>query len=258
MPWLIAHRGAMAEAPENTKSSFDKALSYPIDGIELDVQITRDCIPVIFHDNTINKKTDGTGRISDYTYSELCDFDWGAWFSADYRGEKILTLQQVLTNYSHRTRLLIEIKSPPHPGKALLYSRLPTRIIQMIRQAVSDDFMNNIFILSFDQALLASAYEQAPGLHYVLNMELPIFDSEKLSVDMKRLYGFCLAFSKLTPDFISWCHQCEKKIMTYSCNTPERIRRAFALKIDAVMTDAPGAVMNSFEECKKRILTMNH
>ena len=236
----------MVESPENTKSSFDRALSYPIDGIELDVQITRDGIPVIFHDKFIHKKSDGTGKISDYTYDELCRFDWGAWFSEDYRGEKILTFDQILTYYGNRTRLFVEIKSAPSRDKVSLYSELPMLITKQIRQLIPNDLIDNIFILSFDQVLLTSAYENDPGLNYVLNIEHPVINSENLIVDMKRICGFCLAIKKVTPYFIAWCHQFGKKVMTYSCNTPKRMRRAVDMKIDVIMTDAPGAVIDSF------------
>jgi glycerophosphoryl diester phosphodiesterase len=251
MPWLVAHRGAMAEAPENTKSSFDKALSYPIDGIELDVQITRDGIPVIFHDDKINKKANGTGRISDYTYSELCRFDWGSWFSESYRGEKVLSLKEVLTHYSFKTHLFIEIKSAPHRDKVSLYSQLPILITELIRQKVPDGQRNNIYILSFNQALLASAYKNDPDLKYVLNLEDSSIVTDHWIIDVNRLGGVCLPYRKLTPEFITWCHQFNKKVMTYSCNTRKRILKAICMKIDVVMTDDPGAVIDSFMEIKK-------
>jgi glycerophosphoryl diester phosphodiesterase len=251
MPWIVAHRGALAETPENTKSSFDKALSYPIDGIEFDVQITRDKIPVIFHDKFIHKKSDGTGKISDYSYRELYGFDWGSWFSEEYRGEKILTFEQVLLYYGHRTRLLIEIKSAPRKDKISLYSHLPQLVTNRIRELIPADLIDNIYVLSFDQMLLTSAYDTDPGLHYVLNLEHPDIKPANLIMDFNMLCGFGLAFSKLTPDFVSWCHQFDKKVMTYSCNTPKRIRRAFELNIDVIMTDAPGVVVDSFMTYKK-------
>jgi glycerophosphoryl diester phosphodiesterase len=251
MPWLVAHRGAMAEAPENTTSSFNKALSYPIDGIELDVQITRDGIPVVFHDTYIKNKSNGSGRISDYTYAELCRFDWGTWFSKDYTGEKILSLAQVLKEYASRTRLFIEIKSAPHRSKISLYSQLPSLVTELIRQMVPSSMMDHIYILSFDQTLLASACKNDPGLNYVLNIEFPVLTEENLLMAMNSLCGFCLAFRRLTPEFISWSHHLGKNVLTYSCNTPGRIQLAFELKVDVIMTDSPGTVISSYRQYKK-------
>jgi hypothetical protein len=68
---------------------------------------------------------------------------------------------------------------------------------------------------------------------------------------MKRICGFCLAIKKVTSYFITWCRQFGKKVMTYSCNTLKRTRRAFEMKIDVIMTDASGVVIDSFMEWEK-------
>src|SRR6056297_1993646 len=95
-PWIIAHRGAMAEAPENTAAAFDRALSYPLDGIEFDVQTSRDGVPVLFHDSTLKKINQTKNPICVYSYEALCRMDWGAWFSSSFSGEPILSLETVL------------------------------------------------------------------------------------------------------------------------------------------------------------------
>jgi len=85
-----AHRGASAYAPENTMSSFKKAFQLGSNGIELDLQKTKDGKIVIFHDKEIDKKSNGTGKISDYTYNELLEFDFGSWFGKEFKNEKIV------------------------------------------------------------------------------------------------------------------------------------------------------------------------
>ena len=83
-----AHRGASEYAPENTMSAFDMALQLGANGIELDLQRTRDGKIVIFHDNKIDNKSNKKGKISDYTYQELLDFDFGSWFDLKYKDEQ--------------------------------------------------------------------------------------------------------------------------------------------------------------------------
>lgn len=85
-----AHRGASAYAPENTMSSFQKALDIGANGIELDLQKTKDNKIVIFHDDIIDKKSDGIGKISDYTYNELLKYDFGSWFDNKFENERIV------------------------------------------------------------------------------------------------------------------------------------------------------------------------
>lgn len=87
-----AHRGASQYAPENTMSAFDMALQLKATGIELDLQKTKDGKIVIFHDNQIDNKSNKTGKIGDYTYQELLNFDFESWFDLKYKGEKNRTI----------------------------------------------------------------------------------------------------------------------------------------------------------------------
>ena len=106
-----AHRGASAYAPENTMSAFKKAFEIGANGIELDLQKTKDDKIVIFHDDRIDKKSNGTGKISDSTYSELLKLDFGSWFSTEYKNEKIVLFEDFMKEVSNRDLVLaIELK----------------------------------------------------------------------------------------------------------------------------------------------------
>ena len=106
-----AHRGASAYAPENTMSSFKKAFQIGSNGIELDLQKTKDGKIVIFHDDEIDKKSNGTGRISDYTYKELLKFDFGSWFSKEFENEKIVLFENFMKEIADKKIILaIELK----------------------------------------------------------------------------------------------------------------------------------------------------
>ncbi|MFP4698544.1 MAG: glycerophosphodiester phosphodiesterase family protein [Eubacteriales bacterium] len=95
-PYIIAHRGASGIAPENTIVSFQKAIDQGAEGIELDVHLTKDEIPVVIHDETIDRTTDGSGYIKDFTFEELNRYDAGNYFDKKFMNEKIPTLEQVL------------------------------------------------------------------------------------------------------------------------------------------------------------------
>jgi len=106
-----AHRGASAYAPENTMSSFKKAFQLGSNGIELDLQKTKDGKIVIFHDKEIDKKSNGTGKISDYTYNELLEFDFGSWFGKEFKNEKIVLFEDFMKSVSDKNLILaIELK----------------------------------------------------------------------------------------------------------------------------------------------------
>lgn len=108
---VIAHRGASFAAPENTFTAFEKAVAMKADMIELDVQLSADGIPVVFHDEWLDEHTDGTGRIMDLELEAIKKLDAGSWFSSEFSGERIPTLEEVLKWAKNQILLNIEIKS---------------------------------------------------------------------------------------------------------------------------------------------------
>ena len=95
-PWVVAHRGYRGSYPENTLVAFEAAIRANTDMIELDVSLTRDRIPVVIHDNTLDRTTNGSGPVSEHTLAELKELDAGSWFSTKFSGEAIPTLEELL------------------------------------------------------------------------------------------------------------------------------------------------------------------
>lgn len=132
-----AHRGASAYAPENTMSSFKKAFQLGSNGIELDLQKTKDGKIIIFHDKEIDKKSNGTGKISDYTYNELLEFDFGSWFGKEFKNEKIVLFEDFMKSVSDKNLILaIELKE----------EGIEKDTLEIINKYYNKD---NIFITSF-------------------------------------------------------------------------------------------------------------
>jgi glycerophosphoryl diester phosphodiesterase len=107
---IIAHRGASAYYPENTMISFEGAINMGADMVELDVQMTADGEVIVFHDETLNRCTNGRGKIADYSLADLKKLDAGSWFDGFFQGEKIPTLEEVLRACKNRIAVNIEIK----------------------------------------------------------------------------------------------------------------------------------------------------
>lgn len=132
-----AHRGASAYAPENTMSAFKKAFAIGANGIELDLQKTKDDKIVIFHDDRIDKKSNGTGKISDYTYNELLKLDFGSWFSTEYKNEKIVLFEDFMKEVSNRDLVLaIELKE----------ENIEKQTLEIIKKYYD---INSVYITSF-------------------------------------------------------------------------------------------------------------
>ena len=112
-PLVIAHRGASGSAPENTMAAFSLAVERGAEVVELDVQMTADGYPVVIHNATVNRTTDGTGLVREKTLAELQTLDAGSWFETRFAGERVPTLEEVVTWARGRVALAIEIKNTP-------------------------------------------------------------------------------------------------------------------------------------------------
>lgn len=107
---ILGHRGANRRAPQNTVPAFRAAVEHGADGVEFDVQMSADGVLVICHNFTVDATSNGTGRIDELTFEELRALDFGSWFSAEFAGTKIPTLEEVLDCVKDMEILNVEIK----------------------------------------------------------------------------------------------------------------------------------------------------
>jgi len=126
-PLVIADRGASADAPEHTIAAFELALDQGADGIALDVHLTRDGQPVVIHDFTLERTTDGAGAVRAHTMREMKRLDAGGWRDRRFRGQRVQTLQEVLERFRDRTRFWIEIK-----GGSDVYPEIEDRVVSTL------------------------------------------------------------------------------------------------------------------------------
>src|SRR4051812_8979102 len=98
---IIAHRGASGHAPEHTFAAYDRAVHFGADYLEQDLQVTADGELVVLHDATLDRTTDGAGQVDEHTLAELRALDAGAWFAPGFSGQRVPTLDEVLTRYGH-------------------------------------------------------------------------------------------------------------------------------------------------------------
>jgi len=111
-PYIFGHRGSPLDSPENTLASFERALQVGADGVEVDVHRTRDGSLVVIHDPTLERTTNGAGRVEDKTLAELKELDAGSWFGEQHRAQKIPTFREVLELMHGRGLVMAELKVP--------------------------------------------------------------------------------------------------------------------------------------------------
>lgn len=144
---IIAHRGASSYAPENTLPAFEKAIKQKADAIELDVRLSKDNVPVIIHDATINRTSNGKGYVHNLTVKELKKYDYGCKFSNKFKGVTIPTLEEVLQLLqNHPINLHIELKNGP-----IIPKELEQKVLELIYHY---DFENRVIYSSFDHISL--------------------------------------------------------------------------------------------------------
>ena len=161
----IAHRGFASKAPENTFASFDTAIENNFLYIETDVQLTSDNIPVIIHDEKVDRTSDGKGKVSEKTLTDIKKLDAGSWFSSKYKNEKIPTLSELLKKYNNKIHLVLELKSDQ--------SDLPKQVSALIENENWDKIAGNpmsqipgLTIVSFHLEQLLRSVELMPVVRH--------------------------------------------------------------------------------------------
>ncbi|PTQ52731.1 MAG: Glycerophosphoryl diester phosphodiesterase [Brockia lithotrophica] len=237
---LYAHRGASQDAPENTLSAFREALRQGADGIEFDVQLTRDGVPVVFHDATLERTTQAKGFVYEWEWEDLTRLDAGSWFSADFRDERIPSLEEVL-RWVRMTGLRLNVELKNESGR---FDRLSLgKIVDLLRKY---DLVERTVVSSFDHALLAVLAREFPELRRgalcFARLYRPEVYAEALGAD---LHPFFLG---VTSDLVSALHARGRAVRPFPVNDGSLARSFAAMGVDAVITDRPGELRSSLEE----------
>ena len=233
---IFAHRGANKEAAENTRSAFDRALDYAIDGIETDVQLSHDEVAVLWHDRFLGKVGFPDKHIGDFDYAQLQAMNFAAHFSSASKAESIMTLRQFFDAYRKRCRLLLEIKN--REWEPLFRHQIKVRqTLDMVGAAADDAVM----VSSFNLASLVYAQLHSPGFPLVYNFEddQTFADAQHVLADLPFLYGLCLPIATLDKAMVELLRDHGKCIAVYTCNSDEEINKALRLNVDILISDVP-------------------
>lgn len=150
----VAHRGYSAIAPENTMAAITLAMEQPgVQWVEVDVQLSKDGVPLLIHDFTLNRTTNGRGPVKDKTWEELRMLDAGRWKSRSYAGERLISLDEFLDAISGRLRANIEIKTQGN-----LYPGIEEKIVAAVKKKRME---REVVLTSFEPRILAKVKEIA-------------------------------------------------------------------------------------------------
>ncbi len=234
-PVITGHRGFQQRYPENTLVSFAGAVEAGADVIEMDVHLTRDGVPVVIHDDTVDRTTNGCGRVGEMLLAEIRELDAGCWFSPQFAGERVPTLQEVLERFGGRVVLNIEIKTgketnPAAPGEVER---------EVIRVVAERGITGSVLISSFDADILARTGRMtgAPALALISKVA---FDAGILE-NCRRLgvFSFHPRFDVTTGALVRAVHGAGIQVYAFGADSAERIGRLAALGADGVIAKDP-------------------
>ncbi len=217
----VAHRGWSGRAPENTMAAIEMALEHEaVEWIEIDVQLSRDGIPVVIHDFTLQRTTNGKGMVKDYTYDQLSRLDAGAWFGPAYRGQTIPTLEQVLRAAKSKCRINIELKTAGD-----LYPGLEHKVARLIDEC---GMQSEVCVTSFDHESVQRIKRIDPSLATGLIISgKPVLLREQLKETGASLLS--MDFRYLTADFAAAMIAEGVKIMAWTIDDRKEIGRVASM-----------------------------
>jgi glycerophosphoryl diester phosphodiesterase len=232
-PAIIAHRGASAYAPENTLAAFELAVRQKADAIELDAKLTIDEQVVVFHDQTLDRTTGVPGRVIDFKLVDLRRLDAGSHFDVAYRGEPIPTLDEVFDLVGKHIYINIELTNYASP-----LDRLSEKVAEIVKK---HNLAERVMFSSFHPLALIRIRRILP--------EVPIgllAEPGRQGAWARSWIGTLIRYQSLNPALddadkrlVDRTHRRGCRLLAYTVNQPEDMRRLFHLGVDGIFTDDP-------------------
>ena len=232
-PLIIGHRGASAVAPENTIAAFAAAIDAGADGIEFDVRLSRDGVPVVIHDASVYRTGGVNRRVADMTFNELNQVDVGSWFNRDrFSTQRVPSLAQLLELvHSNKLLLYLEMK-----GKRRELARLADACCRLVeehgmRDRVVFECLEPETVRNIDPTVKTAALFRPPS-SFILKRALAAAASE-----------IAVHHRLLSNRLVEHAQAANLKVVTWTVDDPAWVKRAQATGIDALITNNPAALI---------------
>ena len=223
----IGHRGACGHAPENTLASMRRAMEIGVDGFEFDIQLSKDGIPVVIHDDTLERTTNGKGLVADFTLAELQKLDAG---NSNFPGEIIPSLQDVISMVDKRTSLFVELKA----------EQATKPVAEIINNAVNNLGWSyeQFFICSFNHQQIVESRALVPEVRTcALLVGIPV--SLAGIASEANAWSLSPAIHHVNQALVDDAHQRGLKVLAWTADKPEEIAKARTLKVDGIISNFP-------------------
>ena len=243
-PLIIAHRGASAVAPENTIVAFEAAIAAGADGVEFDVRLTRDGVPVVIHDETLYRTGRVRRRVADLTFAELNKVDVGSWFDRDrFSSQRIPSLTQ-LFELIQPNNMVLYLEMKCRSGEQTNLAEACCRVIEEHRlkdRVIFECFEHSALqtVKNIDPTFKTAALFRPPAT-FVLKRALALGASE-----------IALHHTLTNKRIVEQARLANLKIVTWTVDDPAWIKRAQTRSIDALITKNPAALLAARDACRE-------
>lgn len=241
IPKVIGHRGAKAYAPENTLASFHAAADLGIEWVELDAKLTKDGIPIIFHDEELSRCTNGSGLVAETTLEDIRELDAGLWFGDSFMGEKIPTLEEALNAIIDRG-MGVNIEIKPCPGRE---KDTAEAVLDYATRIWPDDAPPPL-ISSFQHVSLESAMDVMEEWPRGLLIDEYFKEwreiAEHLAAHTVNFNGNTVTFDQLE-EYLAY----RKPLLAYTINDPHRAQELIGAGLTGVFADNPDVIRDALD-----------
>ena len=234
---VMAHRGASAQAPENTLAAVEAAIASGAEWVEIDIQETADGKVVVIHDSDLKKIAGVDLKIWDATTEKLRSIDIGSWFSPEFKNERVPTLEQVLLACKGRIRVNIELKYYGHND------RLEERCVKTVE---SVDMASDIVVMSLDLKGIQKIRALRPGWKIGLLTSVTVGDPTKLDLDFLAVNA-----NFITRALVKRSHKAGKKVFAWTVNDPVGMSTMMSRGVDGIITDEPAMAVAVLDQRKR-------
>ncbi len=236
-PWIIAHRGFSQKYPENTLAAFQAAMAAGAAMIELDVMLSRDRKPVVIHDETLERTTNGCGAVSHFTMAELKNLDAGSWFHPTFADQRLPELSEVLDLMGGKTRVNIEIKAQAyeqaHPPDAI-----EKQVVAMVKKK---NLVKSVLISSFEIDFLVQIASMPDPPAIALISQTPASRRIVALLKHMKVFSWHPDYEIVTPRQVHRMHAAGIRVFPYNVTTYADYLQIMDMNVDGVIADDPVA-----------------
>ncbi|HTX91030.1 MAG TPA: glycerophosphodiester phosphodiesterase family protein [Anaerolineales bacterium] len=235
-PTITAHRGDKVHAPENTLAAFKMAADKGADAVEFDVKLTADSQVIVLHDPTVDRTTNGTGKLTNYTLAALRELDAGVQFPGQFPGEKIPTLEEVFEEVGKRVHMNIELTNYSTPNDALV-----RKVAELVKKHGME---GRVLFSSFFPGNLRKAGAILPQVPRGLLTMSGFLGMWGRTFGWRGDYAALHPYlTDVTAGLVFRVHAAGKRITVWTVNTEADIKKQIGLGVDGIITDDPALAL---------------